>query len=37
MIYDSVTKCEMEIRKELYSNIILAGGNTLFSGFNDKV
>jgi actin-like protein 6A len=37
MIYDSVTKCDMEIRKELYSNIVLAGGNTLFSGFNDKV
>ena len=37
MVYDSVTKCEMDIRKELFNNIVLAGGNTLFNGFNDKL
>ena len=37
MVYDAVTKCEMDIRKELFNNIVLAGGNTLFPGFNDKL
>lgn len=28
-VYDSVLKCETSMRKELFSNIILSGGNTL--------
>ena len=30
VIYSSIKKCDSEIRKELFSNILLAGGNTLF-------
>lgn len=28
-VFDSILKCETSIRKELFSNIILSGGNTL--------
>jgi len=35
MILESINKCDVDLRKELLSNIILTGGNTLFSGFVD--
>ena len=28
----SINKCDIDIRKELYGNIVLSGGNTLFDG-----
>jgi actin-like protein 6A len=30
---DVLTKCDADIRKDLYTNIILTGGNTLLQGF----
>ena len=36
-MYNSIMKCENEIRKELYSNIILAGGNTLLNDFHERI
>ncbi len=36
-IYNSIMKCDNEIRKDLYSNIILSGGNTLFSKFPERL
>lgn len=33
----SITKCDVDIRRELYSNIILSGGSTLFSGIADRL
>jgi actin-related protein len=32
-----IMKSDVEIRKELYSNIILCGGNTLFPGLSERV
>ena len=29
---DSINKCDVDLRKELYSNILLVGGNTLIPG-----
>ena len=29
-------KCDMYMHKELYANIILSGGNTMFPGFADR-
>jgi actin-like protein 6A len=37
MVNDSITRCDMDIRKELYGNIVVAGGNTLFPGFTDRL
>ncbi|URE44282.1 ACTIN [Musa troglodytarum] len=31
--YDSITKCDVAIREDLYGNIVLGGGSTMFPGF----
>lgn len=33
----SIMKSDVEIRKELYSNILLSGGNTLFQGMAERL
>ncbi len=35
--YNSIMKCDVDIRPELYANTILAGGTTLFSGIADRM
>ena len=30
--YDSIMKCDVDIRKDLYGNIVLSGGTTMFEG-----
>jgi actin len=35
--YDSVQKCDMDIRKDLFQNIILSGGSTLFDGMGERM
>ena len=30
-------KCDVDIRKELYANVVLSGGNTMFPGLADRV
>nr|XP_023028518.1 actin, clone 302-like [Leptinotarsa decemlineata] len=35
--YDSIMKCEVDVRRDLYSNIILSGGNTMFPGIKDRM
>eukprot|EP01111_Echinosteliopsis_oligospora_P011031 TRINITY_DN3539_c0_g1_i1.p1 TRINITY_DN3539_c0_g1~~TRINITY_DN3539_c0_g1_i1.p1 ORF type:complete len:381 (-),score=98.48 TRINITY_DN3539_c0_g1_i1:48-1190(-) len=37
MISDSVSKCDNDVRRELYSNVIATGGNTLIPGFTDRL
>jgi len=32
MVYQSIMKCDLDVRKDLYSNIILSGGSTMFPG-----
>ncbi len=36
-IYNSVMKCDADIRKELFGNIVLAGGNTMFPGIAERL
>merc|ERR1711981_1436270 len=36
-IHECVMRCDVEVRKELYQSILLAGGTTLFQGFQAKV
>ncbi|TNV77630.1 hypothetical protein FGO68_gene8545 [Halteria grandinella] len=36
-IVDAIGKCEADIRKDLFQNILLAGGSTLFEGFRERV
>jgi len=37
MCYSSITECDIDIRKELYSNVILSGGTTLYAGLPDRL
>ena len=37
MVYDSITRCDMDIRRELYGNLVVTGGNSLFAGFTDRL
>ena len=37
LIYDSIMKCDIDIRHYLYSNIILSGGNTMFPGLAERI
>ena len=32
-----IDKCDEDLRKNLYNNIILSGGNTLFKGFGQRL
>jgi actin-related protein len=35
--YDSVMKCDVDVRKDLFQNIILSGGTTLFEGMGERM
>ncbi|KAI9219250.1 actin-2 [Blastocladiella britannica] len=35
--YGSIMKCDVDIRKELYSNIVLSGGSTMYPGIADRM
>merc|ERR1712159_116551 len=37
LIRECVTQCDMDVRKELYQSILLAGGTTLFQGFQNRL
>jgi len=36
-IFDSIKACDVDIRKDLYANIVLSGGTTLFPGINVRL
>lgn len=35
--YKSIMKCDVDIRKTLYKNIVLSGNNTIYPGFADRL
>ena len=35
--YNSIMKCDVDVRKDLFSNIILSGGNTLFTDIAERM
>jgi len=35
--YDSIMKCDVDIRKDLYGNIVLSGGTTMFDFIADRM
>ncbi|XP_023766963.1 actin-7 isoform X1 [Lactuca sativa] len=37
MTYNSIMKCDLGTRKDLYGNIVLSGGSTMFPGFADRM
>jgi len=37
LCFKSITECDLDVRKDLYENIILSGGSTLYEGLPDRV
>ncbi|MBA0642233.1 hypothetical protein Goklo_026660, partial [Gossypium klotzschianum] len=35
--YNSIMKCDVDIRKDLYGNIVLSGSTTMFPGIGDRM
>ena len=37
IVVDSISRTDLDLRKDLYSNIVLSGGSTLTKGFGDRL
>jgi actin beta/gamma 1 len=37
LCHRTVQECDIDIRRELYSNIILSGGSTLYKGLPERL
>mmetsp|Transcript_8853 Transcript_8853/g.29576 ORF Transcript_8853/g.29576 Transcript_8853/m.29576 type:complete len:388 (+) Transcript_8853:50-1213(+) len=37
MTYNSIMKCDVDIRKDLYSNIVISGGTTMYKGLPERM
>jgi actin-related protein len=37
MVRSSIEKCDPELRKEFYENILITGGNSMISGYTDRL
>jgi len=37
LIFNSIMKCDVDIRKDLYANIVLSGGSTMYPGMHERV
>jgi actin beta/gamma 1 len=36
-MFQTIMKCDVDIRKDLYSNIVLSGGTTMFDGISERL
>ncbi|KAI7786069.1 actin [Diaporthe eres] len=36
-LYNSINKCDIDVRKELYGNMVISGGTTMFPGISDRL
>lgn len=36
-IYNSIIKCDVKIRKDLYANTVISGGSTMYPGIDDRM
>jgi centractin len=37
IVVDAISRTDLDLRKSLYSNIVLSGGSTLTKGFGDRL
>jgi actin-related protein len=35
--FNSIMKCDVDIRKDLYANVVMSGGSTMFAGISDRM
>jgi actin-related protein len=36
-LFNSIMRCDIDIRKDLYKNIVLCGGTSMFQGFSERI
>ncbi|OIS97607.1 PREDICTED: actin-100-like isoform X1 [Nicotiana attenuata] len=36
-VYNSIMRCDIDIRKDLFSNVVLSGGSTMFPGIAERL
>jgi len=36
-VYNTITRCDVDIRKDLYANVVLSGGTTMFPGISERL
>ena len=36
-VYNTINKCDIDVRRDLYQNIVLSGGTTMFKGMRERV
>lgn len=37
LVWESISRCEIDLRKSLLSNVVLSGGSTMFPGFSERL
>jgi actin beta/gamma 1 len=37
LVWESITRCDIDLRKMLLSNVVLSGGSTMFPGFGERL
>ena len=37
MVFNSINKCAMDVRKSLYGSIVLSGASTMFPGYASRI
>ncbi len=37
LTYKSIQECDVDVRRDLYQNIILSGGTTMYEGINERL
>jgi len=37
LVYKSIMDCDIDVRKDLYNNIVLSGGTTMYEGLPDRL
>jgi len=37
LTFESIKKCDVDIRKDLYANIVMSGGSTMFEGIDSRL
>ena len=37
MVYNTIMKCDIDIRKDLYANTVLSGGTTMYNGLTERM
>lgn len=37
MVINSIKNCDIDVRKTLYGSVVVAGGTSLLTGFNERL